>query len=205
MDPYSQIIKTWDTLAEAYEKKFMGLSDYNVSYDLFLAALRSEKAELLEIACGPGMISKYLLEKNPKLQITATDVSPSMLELAKKNCPNVKTLQLDSRNLDQIKNKFDGIVCGFVLPYLTKEDFKKFFSEVSLHLVPNGVFYVSAIDGKYDQSGLVKSSDGQHEMMNYYYSESDLKKMLTENKLNLLHFLRIQQNKNDQLILIAQK
>lgn len=209
MDPYLHILSTWDKLAKTYEEKFMKLQDYNASYDLFLASLKTSNSEILEIACGPGMITKYLLEKNSLLKITATDASPSMLELAKQNCPGADTLLMDCRNLHELQKNFDGIVCGFVLPYLTIQDTGKLIKEIALHLNPNGVLYLSAIEGNYVQSHSVKSSDGLHEMMNYYYSENDLTKILIENKLQVLHCIRLFQNKkennNAQIILIARK
>lgn len=209
MDPYTHIFKTWDSLAKAYEEKFMELNDYNESYDLFLAALKSEKAELLEIACGPGMITKYLLTKYPSLKITATDASPSMLQLTKKNCPSADTFLLDCRDLGQLSSSYDGILCGFVLPYLKKEDMIYLIKEISLHLNSGGLLYLSALEGDHASSRTVKSSDGINEMMNYYYSEQDLHNHLQENKLEIIHTLRLSSLTNSssppQLILIARK
>lgn len=209
MDPYTHIIKTWDSLAKAYEEKFMGLNDYNESYDLFLSALKDERAELLEIACGPGMISKYLLTKYPSLKIMATDASPYMLQLTKKNCPAADTFLLDCRDLGQLSKSYDGILCGFALPYLKKEDMIALIKEISLHLNSGGILYLSALEGDHASSRSVKSSDGKNEMMNYYYSEQDLHKYLQENKLEIIHTLRLSSLTNPssppQLILIARK
>lgn len=207
MDTYKHIIKTWDSLAEVYEEKFMGLNDYNDSYDLFLTELGTQRVEILEIACGPGMITKYFLTKYPELKITASDASPSMLHLAKKNCPTAETLLLDCRDLIQLKKSYDGIVSGFVLPYLMKEDVIELIKEFSLHLNSGGLLYLSALEGDYATSRSVKSSDGKYEMMNYYYTEQELVKLLKENQFEIIHSMRITSATNPtslpQLILIA--
>jgi trans-aconitate methyltransferase len=83
----------------------MDLSIYNESYDFFCNALPTLSSSLLEIGCGPGNITKYIIEKNPSLQILATDVSPNMIELAKENVPQVDFQILDARSLDAIKKK----------------------------------------------------------------------------------------------------
>jgi len=46
--------------------------------------LLNEQAKVLELACGPGNITKCLLSKRPDLEILATDIAPNILELAKK-------------------------------------------------------------------------------------------------------------------------
>ena len=103
LDPYQITISTWNKIAKVYQEKFMDLSIYNESYDFFCNALPTLSSSLLEIGCGPGNITKYIIEKNPSLQILATDVSPNMIELAKENVPQVDFQILDARSLDAIK------------------------------------------------------------------------------------------------------
>ena len=105
LDPYQITISTWNKIAKVYQEKFMDLSIYNESYDFFCNALPTLSSSLLEIGCGPGNITKYIIEKNPSLQILATDVSPNMIELAKENVPQVDFQILDARSLDAIKKK----------------------------------------------------------------------------------------------------
>ena len=66
MDNYNHSFHTWDKLAEEYENKFMDLDLYNDSYDLFCQKIEVPQAKILEIACGPGNISKYLFGCLPK-------------------------------------------------------------------------------------------------------------------------------------------
>ncbi|MBU2685800.1 MAG: class I SAM-dependent methyltransferase, partial [Gammaproteobacteria bacterium] len=54
---------------------------------------------LLEVACGPGMISARLASEYPSLQILGTDISPRAIEYAAENfkLPNLKYAVLDIR------------------------------------------------------------------------------------------------------------
>jgi ubiquinone/menaquinone biosynthesis C-methylase UbiE len=147
MDKYERTIKTWDKLAEKYQDVFMDLSLYDDSYDAFCALLLKKDATILELGCGPGNITKYLLNKRPDYKIHATDAAPSMLALAEKNNPTATFEVLDCRNISVLKNKFDAVVCGFCLPYLSETDCFKLIKDSFQLLLHAGLVYISMIDG----------------------------------------------------------
>lgn len=84
MDRYQETFKTWDKIAQIYEDKFMGLDLYNDTYDIFCNLISKNNPYILEIGCGPGNITQYLLAKNPNFRITAIDNSENMIKLARK-------------------------------------------------------------------------------------------------------------------------
>ena len=90
MDNYQETFETWNKLASLYQDKFMDLELYNESYDAFCNSIAKENANILEIGCGPGNITKYLLLKRPNYQIYGIDVAPNMIELARQNNPTAK-------------------------------------------------------------------------------------------------------------------
>ena len=49
----------------------------------------------------------------------------------KRTIQTISAKVLDCRNLDSIQEKFDGIVCGFIIPYLSKIDLSNFISSCS--------------------------------------------------------------------------
>lgn len=87
MDKNEETFATWNKVAKLYEEKFMDIDLYNDSYDLFCNALISKQASVLDVACGPGSITKYLLNKMPGLVVDAIDNASNMISLAKVNCP----------------------------------------------------------------------------------------------------------------------
>lgn len=206
---YQKTFETWDRLANAYQDKFMGVNLYDDTYDLFCEKLKINNATVLEIGCGPGNITRYLLSKRPDFNIEATDVSPSMIALAKQNNPTANCYVLDGRAMDTISKKYDGIVCGFCMPYLSKHDVAKLFKDCALLLQTGGIFYFSAIEGDYRKSGLETSSDGQHSMYIYYHQANYLEHYLTENNFKLVDIFRKQYLKSDgktetHIVFIAQ-
>ena len=51
----------------------------------FCEMIVRHNAQVLDVGCGPGNITKFLLSRLPNLEILGIDVSPNMLDLAKKN------------------------------------------------------------------------------------------------------------------------
>ncbi len=131
MDNYEVTFRTWDKVAGIYEEKFMDLDIYDNTYDDFSARIEDNQAKILEIGCGPGNITRYLLSKRPNWDIEAIDVAPNMILLAKKNNPTAQCKVMDCRELDTIEKKFDAIICGFCMPYLSQEDNSKLIRDCS--------------------------------------------------------------------------
>lgn len=209
LDPYQITIDTWNKIAKVYEEKFMDLKIYNESYDFFCNAFPALNSSLLEIGCGPGNITKYIIEKNPSLQILATDVAPNMIRLAKENAPEADFKILDARSLDAIKKTFDGIMVGFCLPYLSQEDVNQLIKTSSTLLNDNGILYLSTIEGKVEDSGYEEGSTGGKAFV-YYHDFLYLKNLLNDNKFEIIYNEKIPYQKTDgstqqHLIIISQK
>ena len=210
MDHYKDTFQTWDKLASSYEDRFMDLDLYNDTYDHFCRLVEKQGAAIFEIGCGPGNITRYLLNKRPDFKIKATDVAPSMLALAKKNNPSVDVALMDCREIDKVKETYDGIVCGFCMPYLSKEDSLKFIKDCSGLLLTDGVLYFSAIEGEYKASGYETSGDGQHKVFVYYHEAHYLEQGLEEHDFILVDLVRKPYTKADgtasvHMIFIARK
>jgi cyclopropane fatty-acyl-phospholipid synthase-like methyltransferase len=185
MDSYKITFQSWDKVAERYQEKFMDLDLYNDTYDLFWGLIKKPNARILEIGCGPGNITKYLLSKRPDLQIEGIDVSPNMIKLAKKNNPLAHFEVMDCREIDKLSDRYDAIMCGFCMPYLSKEDCEKLIRDCSVLLNKGGVMYLSAIEGDYGKSGYEADSSGQHKSYVYYHSENHLTECLRKNNFEL--------------------
>lgn len=209
MDNYQITFNTWNELAPWYEEIFMHLDIYNHTYDAFCQAIQTEKPNVLELGCGPGNISKYILNKRPDINLLGTDVSSNMLTFARKNNPMAEFKLLDIRQLDSMKQKFDALMIGFCLPYLSKEDFTKLLHDSYAVLNNKGIIYLSCIEGDYEQSGMITNGRGSQTLMFYY----DLPYLIKT--LEHFHFTLIQkytvpytvqpEKTTSHLILIASK
>jgi SAM-dependent methyltransferase len=203
-------IKTWNEVALLYQEKFMNDELYNDTYDRFCELIPKTDPDILEIGCGPGNITRYLLRKRPDLKLSGTDAAPNMVELAGKNNPSANFSVLDCRDISSIHSRFCGIICGFCMPYLSRIESEKLIRDCSHLLNKDGIFYFSVIEGDPASSQLETSSNGQHTLFVHYHQEAYLAKALLGNGFETPEFSRKYRTKNDgtrqtDLIFIARK
>ena len=208
MDHSKKAIEIFNILANGYQEKFMDVSLYNNSLDVFCNNIPKQNASILELACGPGNITKYFLEKRPDFKILGTDLAPNMIALAKENNPSANFQLMDCRAIQSLKKKFDGIVCGFGLPYLSKAEAIQFILDSKNHLNNNGVLYISTMEDDNAKSGFKTGSTGDTMYQNYHEADY-LTEALEENAFNIIHLERKEYLHNNEkttdLIIIAQQ
>ncbi len=83
MDKTKIAVDLFDKHAEEYQNKFMHFDLYDDTFDIFHKNIQVQNAKILDIACGPGNITRYLLNHRQDLQIVGIDLSPKMIALAK--------------------------------------------------------------------------------------------------------------------------
>ncbi len=185
MDKNKAAVDLFNKLAENYEQKFMNVDLYINSLDFFCSSLKMENPKVLDMACGPGNVASYLLAKSSDLEILGIDLAPNMIALAKKNNPNADFQLLDGRKMSAITKRFDGIMCAFLLPYLSKEEAIKLIDDIYLKLNPGGLCYISTMEDDYANSALKKGSTGD-EIFMHYHEEGYLVDTLLKNKMEIL-------------------
>ncbi len=163
---YQENLNSWNQLAKAYKEKFNQLTLYQNTYDFFCTQLKSDQARILDVGCGPATITSYLHEKNKNYHLLGIDNAPNMVTLAKETVPKAEFRVLDSRNVLELNGKFDGIVCGFCLPYIDSNDVKKLLADLFQLLESNGILYLSFVAGEVHQSGFKTGSTG---LQTYFY------------------------------------
>jgi len=168
MDRYKVTFETWNKIATLYQDKFMNLDLYNETYDFICNSILKKNAKLLEIGCGPGNITKYLLTKRPDFQIHGIDIAPNMIALAKKNNPLASFSVMDIRDIDKLKTVYDGIIGGFCLPYLSASDSLKLIADSYNLLTNKGLLYISFVEGDPNMSGFEVGSSGYRSYFNYH-------------------------------------
>lgn len=208
MDQTKIAVEIFDKLANIYQDKFMDVSLYHDSFDLFCNNIQKENATVLELACGPGNITKCLLQKRPDLKILATDLSPNMIELGKINNPTAEFRLLDFRDIENLNTKFDAIMCGFGLPYLSKSEAIQFISDSKKIINPGGIIYISTMEDDNLKSGFKTGSTGDSMYQNFHQADY-LTEEFENNGFKIIHLDRKEYIHNEQqttdLIIIATK
>lgn len=209
MDRYKETFETWNKVASLYQDRFMYLDLYNDTYDYICNSVTKQEAKLLEIGCGPGNITKYLLSQRSDFDIFGIDISPNMIELAKKNNPTASFAVMDGRQIDEIKTRYDGIICGFCLPYLSPTDSQKLIRDCYSLLHEEGMIYISFVEGNPAKSDFKTASTGDRTFF-YHYKLDDLTRELSKNhyeqlRIFTVNFKRSETEIETHKIIIAKK
>ncbi|WP_339917992.1 class I SAM-dependent methyltransferase [Yeosuana marina] len=209
MDTYKETFRTWNKVASIYEDKFMDLDLYNDTYNFFTEQIPTNNPEILEIGCGPGNITKYVLGKRPDFKLTAIDIAPNMIKLAKKNNPNATFKVLDIRNITTIRQNFNGILAGFCVPYLSQMDCLKLIQDCRKLLSSSGILYISFVEGIYEDSAYQIGSSGDRVFF-YYHSLDFFKNIIETNHFTIIKLYHKNFDKTDKTtethtIMIARK
>ena len=104
--------------------------------------MKKENAKILELACGPGNISQYVLNKRPDFELFGIDLAPGMIKLAKQNNPTAKFKVMDVKKINSLNTRYDGIICGFCLPYFSKTETIQLIKDSSNLLAKGGILYL---------------------------------------------------------------
>lgn len=179
----------WNKVAALYESWFMDLDIYNNSYDIFLGSL-VPNATVLELACGPGNITRYLLQQRPDLAITGIDIAPNMIERASHNNPKAVFETGDIRAIKNRTDRYQAIICGFGLPYLSPEETSALFTDCARLTEEKGVLYISFVPGDPALSGLQTGSSGD-QMYFYYHDPVVIRQQLRDAGWNVHHELQV--------------
>jgi len=140
---YNEIAKNYSSSNERpWVKHYSDYSFYK-ELDLELIKLSTVNApKLLELGCGDGRQSRFLKQKYPNIDITASDISDEQINIAKDMSPNmdIKFIRQDAKQMDY-KEEFDLIFASYLLCNSEhKQDMLKFLSSIYNALKPGCCF-----------------------------------------------------------------
>lgn len=132
-------IREFTKAAAGYEGDHAGLYEMcKKDYPDILAELEKENfTDLLDAGCGPAPMISLLAEKYPDKHYTGLDLTPAMIEQAKKKqIPNATFVVGDCENFPFADNSFDAIICSMSFHHYP--DPQAFFNSVKRCLRPGG-------------------------------------------------------------------
>jgi len=211
MENFELSVQRFDEFAEEYASRFDNVSGYIEQLTFFTNQIKAEKPAILELACGPGNVTKFLKNHFPECRILAVDLAPKMIEIARKALPEVDFRVMDVRDISVIPEKFDAVMCSFCLPFLSKEDAIKLIADCSALLNPGGVIYLSTMEGDENGAGYEKTSfSGDSEVYFNYHRQADLQEAFEKEGFTILRLDRQDYQEPDgsvtvDLIFVAEK
>ena len=137
-------IEVYDRSAARFQATIAKLKNYNETYDSLLSCLRDGDA-ILDLACGPGNISRYLATRK-RLRVTGFDLSAGMLAIARETVPGGSFHQRSIIDFS-LAETYDAVINGFGLPYLDDRQAVQSLRSSAAALSPRGALYLSFMDG----------------------------------------------------------
>jgi SAM-dependent methyltransferase len=121
------------------------VEEYAQDEELLASAIREDAQipvkTLLDIGCGGGHLDHHLKKH---FQISAADISESMLALARKLNPEISHHQGDMRTM-RLGRLFDAVLIYDAINYMrTPEELQAAFRTAFAHLKPGGLFLTLA-------------------------------------------------------------
>jgi len=178
--------KAYDKWSEQYD------TNLNKTRDLEAVALRQILEDqsfesILEIGCGTGKNSQWLITKTKNL--VGADLSAEMLAKAKEklSAPNATFVQADiTQDWKFARENFDLITFSLVLEHIENLDFV--FSETSKKLTPNGKVYLGELHPFKQYAGSkarFETEEGQTIVPCYTHNISDFTEAASKHGLKI--------------------
>jgi SAM-dependent methyltransferase len=130
---YDSLAAVYDVLTRGYCHELWVGRIERIARDHGLSGRR-----VLDVACGTGKSFLPLAERG--YEVTACDISPAMVEIARGKAPDLAISVADMRDLGDL-GEFDLITCldDAVNYLLDRDELDGFFAGVARNLVPGGV------------------------------------------------------------------
>lgn len=183
MSEHNDTRAIFNKYAKSYLERYADQSEYSEVLDHFMQSLEVG-SRVLDLGCGPGNVSRHLLNSRPDLAITGIDVSEEMIALAGSHCPEAEFIHGDLHVIKGISSGyFSGIVLAFLLPYIPPDGLEDLFSECKRILSRKGNIYLSFLATEHEPWQRVVSEKGTDKLTMYFYNSTYVVTLL--NKLGL--------------------
>jgi ubiquinone/menaquinone biosynthesis C-methylase UbiE len=143
----------FDTVSSGYDGEALRFFPRSAEHVAALLNLTGDE-QVLDVACGTGHASLAIAPKLLKGRITAVDLSPGMLDQARKkaaalNIRNVEFLERDMQELGFKPGTFDAAVCAFGIFFV--QDMDAQLAHIASMVRPGGRVIITSFQENYFQ------------------------------------------------------
>ncbi|WP_299313275.1 class I SAM-dependent methyltransferase [uncultured Aquimarina sp.] len=167
-EEYYKIVTSFEVLPELEE--FMNFLQVN--------------DEVLDLGCGPGHHSRIFSENG--FQVTGIDFSKEMINIAKKEVPEVEFHVMDILKLKFKNTCFNGVWASASLLHVQKKLFPKALDNINNILCDKGIFYLSLKQGKGEELLKDERYGGVNKFYSYF-SSNDIESMLKQASFKIIN------------------
>lgn len=150
MDASTQELRNaHDVLSHWYAKHLVGVLESmpveRAVLDLFAEMTLAVGVQVADVGCGTGRLLPYLASRG--LSPRGVDLSPEMVEVARRQHPGFTYEVADLRELPFEDASLAGVVCWFSLLYLAPDARTRAFAELARVVKPGGYLVAAFKDG----------------------------------------------------------
>ncbi|MER7486970.1 class I SAM-dependent methyltransferase [Streptomyces sp. NPDC126497] len=137
----------YDEEAERYDTLRGGEPRAAAAAEAVLSLVPGGARDLLDVACGTGIVTRRFPAVRPGLRVTGVDLAPAMTRTAAARLPGA-VVRADSRRLPFADARFDAVVSVWLLHLLSgPEDVRAVVGECARVLRPGGVYVTTVHKG----------------------------------------------------------
>lgn len=198
-DPVEETIKTYDSMADEYKKRYQDYGDQNTMkplLDLFIESLTAKNPDVLDVGTGAGFDAKYLSEHG--CNVTGIDLSEGLMKVAKEIAPKVNFIKADMRNLSFNNDYFDGIWASASILHIPKQEIQNVLYKLNRILKKDGVILISIKQGVGEEFIINKGKDNLEGAKRFFsfYSKDEFESLLNITNFKIIKY-REDQNRNN--------
>ncbi|HLD70546.1 MAG TPA: class I SAM-dependent methyltransferase [Negativicutes bacterium] len=180
--------ETYNKISEAWHKDHSSDNWWQGGTDTFVSLLKQGDS-VLDVGCGGGTKSKYLIGKG--LKVLGVDFSENLVEIAKREVPQGKFLVMDVGNIDTLPESFDGIFMQAVLLHIPKKEAEGIIKKVVHKLHVGGYLYIAVkekIEGGVDEETKTDNDYGyEYERFFSYFTLDEFKEYFKNTGLEMVY------------------
>lgn len=164
---------TYDILADEYESRVDSLIPVTGDAMNYFASYLKPKGIVLDLGCAVGIAISILKEKG--FDVSGIEISPKMVEYARKRNPNTDIILGDFSKTD-FPSKFDGVLAFAFIHLYPKQEVVRIFEKIKSILKPGGIALLTSTESS-------ESKEGWHEKSDFSKKEKRFRKFWTEKEL----------------------
>lgn len=198
--------ETYNRIAEDWFKDHKNDDWWHDGTNTFISLL-PEHAYILDVGCGAGVKSRYLTNKG--LKVTGIDFSDKLIEIAKRESPEIDFKVLDMNGVQNLHIEFDGVFAQASLLHIPKNNIVNVLTNLVSVIKQGGLLYIAVkgINASGKEEDILKENDYGYEYERFfsYYRMEELEKYLNESNLEVVYKNSNLVGKTDWLQIIGKK
>lgn len=186
MNSQEKVLHCYDQVAEDYAADRWGeLSKKHLDTLLLkeFATVNKNKGLCADFGCGPGQTTRFLYDHG-LTNIIGIDLSPAMVDVARKRSPDIKFETGDLLQIAYPPEHLGSAIAFYSIVHFTHDQIRRCFEEVNRVLKPGAEFLLSFHEGD-ETMHYDKAHDKEVDIDLYFFKTDDIVALLHETDFNI--------------------